>query len=285
MLITHNQMPLKRFLFGRKRRFGVAYYHIEANKPPLKTFNAFLSPILFTWKALVPPSVKYFGSACILGLCLTKIHPNVLFTVGPPVVLSAWFSKRHLSSQTYKKELQTILASNAFDNPDTLIELQPYDESDADLVLNGIESEFDLFKTQIADIVTRRMRDYASIESNGKLLLVDSNGQFCLHLSKAYIETFVLLKADVVVDETSHLVNFMKLSMPLFSLRQDKIKKATVEIYLLQVPETVLEYKMVLKITPYQWVNAGTRPIVITSVPGGKMKSETIKKSEADSAV
>ena len=100
-----------------------------------------------TWNALIPPSVKYFGAACTLGLVLTKIHPNVLFTVGPPLLLSVWFLNRQIASRRYRNELQVIMpvTAEAFSEKNDKIQLKSYDESDEELVLKGIESEFDFF--------------------------------------------------------------------------------------------------------------------------------------------
>jgi hypothetical protein len=237
-----------------------------------------------TWNALIPPSAKYFGAACTLGLALTKVHPNVLFTVGPPVLLSVWFVNRQLAARRYKNELLVIMPVTAegFSQVNDKIQLKKYDETDEELVIKGIESEFDFFKTQIAELVVRRIRDYASIESNRNLLLVDENGQFCLHLSEDYIETFIVLKAEIKLGESFQLVDFIKLSMPLFASRQDKVKRATVEIHLLQVPGTDLEYKITLRITPYKLWASKRESIVITSLPGGPMKSEYITKSSPD---
>lgn len=287
MLITHHQIPLRRFLLGKRATIGTRGYRIEANKPPAKSYTCLLSPVSMTWNALIPPSVKYFGAACTLGLALTKIHPNVLFTVGPPLLLSVWFLSRQIASRRYRNELLVIMPVTAegFSGKNDKIQLKTYDESDEELVLKGIESEYDFFKTQIAELVARRIRDHASIESNRNLLLVDKNGQFCLHLSENYIETFIVLKAEIKLEETSQLVDFIKLSMPLFASRQDKVKKATVEVYLLQVPGTDLEYKITLRITPYKLWTSKSEAIVITSLPGGPMKSEYITKSKPDITV
>ena len=93
------------------------------------------------------------------------------------------------------------------------------------------------------------------------------------------------LKGEIKLEESTQLVDFIKLSMPLFASRQDKVKKATVAIYLLQVPGTDMEYKITLRITPYKLWTSKNESIVITSLPGGPMKSEYITKFKPDITV
>lgn len=157
-----------------------------------------------------------------------------------------------------------------FEDKGSCIEMKDYDETDERLIREGIETQFDYFKRQITELVTRRMRDYGS---DGKaLLLVDTNGQFRLHLSEHYVETFVLLRAEVSTEKGPEVVDFIKLSMPLFESRHHSTKRATVEVYLLQVPQTKNQYRSVLRISPYlMWPK---ERIVIGSLPGGLMTSQ-----------
>lgn len=165
-----------------------------------------------------------------MALGLTHIHPDVLITVTPPALGSAYMLYR----RNEKKNYNELLGMALLRVQDTLavVNVPQYDETDIKLALKGIDSEFDYFLSVVLPKIEGRIVDYlVKVELEGKLAqelkeLIDENGQVNVHLSSSP-ETFVSLKAEYpgrnldldlgVNPENNHQTVYESAETPIFS--------------------------------------------------------------------
>lgn len=252
MLITHNQIPLSRIIFGKRisnKWFGNkrCYYN-----PPRKSFNSSLTPVTYFWNEKVPINLKYGVGILSLAMGVANIHHNILITVFPPIAVVGYLAYKKAIESNYKKEVTFIKPKSLSDvSDDEIIDLKPYDETSVDNVMKGIENSFDFFKTQIVEIIEQVIKNHVSKGGNNNSLFLDTNNQFIINVFENNIENFIVLSIEL----DSKTVKFIKFGIPFYKDKSIKKQRlGVIEAYLMEIPteEQVEKYKMKLKITPYK---------------------------------
>ncbi|ODV79012.1 uncharacterized protein CANTADRAFT_26094 [Suhomyces tanzawaensis NRRL Y-17324] len=250
--------------------------------PPRNSYIPTKTPIQAFWYNRVPSSVKYFGLIGLSAFTFTHVHPNVLVTVGPPVLVAGYYGYKQLMKRIYQRETKKLTEVKPGND---IVQIRKYDESEMYNVLNGLENQFQHFTHQILEVAEKRIVDYViEVETRGLLenrtvtsisqMFMDENHQISVHLGKD-LETFVMLK----VGED----DFIKLSLPFYDSNDRKRRLGTVQIYLLQQEskneaESFIQYRMGIEIS--QYMKPGS--IFFTSVGEGVYKSKVLLDNESD---
>lgn len=221
--------------------------------PPRKSFYSCKNVILNFWLNRVLVNFKYGLGLVGTGVTLANVHPNILFTVLPPVGVASYFTYRKLVESIYNKEASVIKPHNTEELYQDTIEIPKYDPGDIKTVLDGIENEFDYFKAQIYKIVNTRIKD--TVSPTDTMFVHDNQIQFKL----GDIENFIVLKLKVEFEDFNKKLDFIKFAMPVLN---GKTRKGIVEVYLLKLPEPIEEeemklndvYRFKMVTTPYELI-------------------------------
>lgn len=217
---------------------------------PRKSFVSIKSPLSKFYFG-ISPNLKYATALITSAFTIANIHPSILATLGPPVGVLSFFIYRRAIQWQYNKNVEVIRPKSYGDLTSDTIEINKYDETDVNNVLNGIESEFDSFQDQILKKVDERIKSSITEES----IFIDANGQVNYKLGD--IENFVLLKLPVEFEEFKGLLEFVKFGVVLQGesglLKESRL--AIAEVYLVKVPEEeddkTIKYKMKVFVYPY----------------------------------
>lgn len=264
--------------------------------PPVKSYRVNKSPIDLIWNYKIPLSAKYFSGLLAGSYGLTHVHPNVLVTLGPPVIIGSYIAYRYYHKTQFEKLFNKIKPKNieAWENESDSIRIERYDEQDIGNVIQGVENEFDNFRAQIMQLTETRILDYISnirghSRSNEEIvkLFIDENDQFNINLDDSNIETFINIKVEAPkfdLQETNHITDFIKLSTPFYSSKdiENRERLGIVSIYLLEVPQegkSYQEFKIMIEIEKYSIINK--HKLIIKEIPGGKVyKSDKLLKKK-----
>lgn len=311
MLITHQQIPLRRWILNKSVGLSSVFARNYSSLPPRKSYHANLSPISLLWNTKVSPTFKYCSLIAILSISMSHIHPNIIVTVGPPVLLGSWYLYSKWMKLQYATETEKLIpkSKKEFNSKDNDIIIKKYNEAEISNVLNGIDNEFDNFKRQVVDIIERRIIDYIISNEDQRndmfSLFIDENKQVSIKLSENDIETFILLSASVpdfdsIEDNEASLSqserkfqDFIKLSLPFFSSKDTSNRKrlGTIECYLLEMSNTQetdhIKYKILIEISPYKWFVTSKEKLTIKYIEGegvynSKMFNEAKKSRESE---
>lgn len=234
---------------------------------PRKSYGANLTPLSLTWYNKVPSTAKAFSAIILSALSVINIHPDILFTIGPPILLSGWYTYTRRDKHLFEKEISKIMPNGILaDEQSGRLYIKKYDETDVKNLKRNVDSIFDNFKVQIVELAERRIFDYISSnleEVKRKLpLIIDENDQITAKLGGDSIETFITLKVEILheASDAKELHNFIKLSVPLY-LNQKLEKRHRIgvaEISLIEIenPDQTdrLAYKYLIEISPYKWI-------------------------------
>lgn len=243
---------------------------------------------------------KYFGLIGLGGFIITHTHPDVMVTVGPPLILGGYWAYTRYQRYLYCRETAKIAGTipkgikktkDPVVIPSGSIRILPYDEALLSNVLLSLENQFDHFKYQIVDLVERRIVDHVvSSRAKGEIasltqLFIDENDQFNVNISENDVETFILLRVGKANDEAiggtnddSCEIPFIKMSLPFYTDSLLRKRLGVIEVYLLEHPaeEPYTEYSMGIEISPYKWMS--TEKLVIGGE--GIMKSRLLETEE-----
>lgn len=237
------------------------------SSPPRKSYGANHTPLSLAWNNKVPSTAKAFSAIILSALSVINIHPDILFTIGPPILLSGWYTYTRRDKHLFKKEISKILPNGKLaDEQSGRLYIKKYDESDVKNLKRNVDSVFDNFKVQILELAERRILDYISSnleEVKGKLpQIIDENDQITAKLGSDSIETFISLKVEILheMSDAKELHSFIKLSVPLY-LNQKLEKRHRIgvaEISLIEIgsPDQIdrLAYKYLIELSPYKWI-------------------------------
>lgn len=307
MLIVHNKIPLKRWIFPKNTRLSTLLARNYASLPPRKSYYANSNPIQLFWNTKVSPTVKYCSLIALLSVSISHIHHDILITAGPPSLLGGWYLYTKWRKLQYSSETQKIVPTSKteFDLKDNNILIKKYDETEISNVLNGVDNEFDNFKRQVVDIIERRIVDYviSNQDQHNEIfsLFIDANNQFSVKLNENDIETFIILSVSVpefekMEDNDINLPSehstkpFVKFSLPFYSSKDASTRKrlGIIECYLLGIndtPETnQIAYKISIEISPYKLFATTKEKLIIRHIEGqGVYKSQMILDEENNS--
>lgn len=311
MLITHLQIPLKRWVPNKPINLRSIFGRNYSSLPPRKSYHANLNPISLLWNTKVSPTFKYCSSIAIVAISMSHIHPNIIITVGPPVLLGSWYLYTKWRKIQYATESQKLIpkSKEQFNSKDNDIIISKYNEAEISNVLNGIDNEFDNFKRQVIEIIERRIIDYIILNQDQHnemfSLFIDENKQVSIKLNENDIETFIVLSApvpdfDSIEDSETrsplqqNFQDFIKLSLPFFSSKDASNRKrlGTIECYLLKMNNTqetnFIRYKILIEISPYKWIVESKDKLVIEYIEGegvytSKMFNEAKKSRKSES--
>lgn len=253
------------------RRLGlqqVAFFR-HYSGPPLKRYNGFTNGPSLIWNTLIPAPAKLFGGILTGAITLTHVHPNVVVTLGPPIVLGAYFIMRRLNHHMFLRLLSTVKPSKAskWDDDAIKVRVWKYDEEDAQNVLRGIDNQFQHFEAQVLLLVEKLIVDHVieqeSLQQVTALvsLLLDENKQVVVHLGELP-ETFVTTKAEVVApDGSEQFVEYVRFSVPIYSSKNvhKRLRLGVADVSMLAMPEYGLDqelpyqdYRLAIELTPYK---------------------------------
>ncbi|CAK7918851.1 hypothetical protein CAAN3_25S00716 [[Candida] anglica] len=276
----------------------INWSNVRNYSAPRQSLLTTTSPITKFYHS-ISPSYKYFSIFLLIAATIRHVHPNTLITAGPPVAIGSYYAYRHYhQSYLYKRELLKVYPSTTDKANDTnnQIQIQPYDESDINNVLNGVENEFDSFKSQLLPLLEKKLVDYAILHDNPMGIFMNED-QVSSRLSSD-LETFIVLPIrenllpyneftrDQLLNETNTSIRFskfIKFSLPFFSGRDTTSRKrlATVEVYLLQHEEDPHRYNVSVGITPYG-ILPGRKTLLIDDFEQGGLTSSRGDKAAAD---
>ncbi|CAH6721596.1 hypothetical protein CLIB1444_06S05798 [[Candida] jaroonii] len=174
----------------------------------------------------IPSNFKYGTGLVGVATTIANVHPNILVTLGPPIGISSYFTYRFLIERQYKKDVNIAKTS------EKTIKLENYDETDIDLVLKGINNEFEYFKSNILREIHQLVN---SNIDNDSIFVKDDQ----INYKFGDFENFIVSNYDSK--------KFIKFSMSLFDKSTAK-RLGIMEVYLTEVSED--EYKVKLVITP-----------------------------------
>lgn len=163
--------------------------------PLIKSYSAWKSPISFFWATRIPTIAKAFSGCLAAALSLTHIHPDILITVTPPLAGAGYFLWRKIERLRFNDAV-ALATRNTTENGK--ISVPVYDESDLDLALKGIDSEYGYFLSVVLPKVERQLVDFVIEHHDDTMALqsmIDENGQVNVCLGTTP-ETFVTLKAE-----------------------------------------------------------------------------------------
>uniref|UniRef100_A0A0L0NW31 Uncharacterized protein n=1 Tax=Candidozyma auris TaxID=498019 RepID=A0A0L0NW31_CANAR len=252
--------------------------------PPLKSYHGLKSPLSLIW-ARSPSQLKVFTGVLATGLAIANLHPSTIVTLGPPLGVLSWYSRKWYEKEEYTRLVNEILPSSLedFERPDQRISLARYDETDVDTAIKGFDDEFLYFKKQILEIVEQRIVDYIAVTAAeakhiSKVLrpLVDENKQVVVHLGQD-LETFVTTRAEVLAVSDDTIVNFTKLSVPYYDSKNAHTRKrlGTVEVSLLEIPsenQSFQDYRISVRLVQNKIIGGATERI-------GALPGHNVQKS------
>lgn len=212
--------------------YGSTLLAVRYVSSPRKLFISNKTLWQFWWNEKIPSAWKYGTGIVSLVGCLVNIHPNLLITIAPPVGVGSYFLYSHLVERKYVQEVEIAKKSSH------TIKVPKYDESNIDLIVEGIDNEYDYFKSvvflKVSDVIN------SNLPLNYEQLFIDQNRQVIWKLGN--IENFVVLKID---DNT-----FIKMGVEF--LRNQRV--GVVDIYLVDKSEDSNEnqniYDVTVMITP-----------------------------------
>ncbi|CAH2355610.1 hypothetical protein CLIB1423_29S01090 [[Candida] railenensis] len=266
----------KNIIYSSRLGFRLPVRHYSS-LPPRASLHSDLSPVSIFWHQRFPTAYKYFSLVVASAGTLRYIHPNTLITIGPPLAVGSWFIyKWYKHSYSYKREIAKIYPKSTLEasDPNNQILMKPYDEASVENVLNGIEDEFDSFKTQILPLIESKLIDYAILKNNNPLGIFkrreDGNDEQLTCKLGDDFETFIVLplidkylpyneyQRDLMESTEGRIEfdKFIKFSVPFYSSKDSTTRKrlATVEVYLLQHVNTDSEnqlYKISVELVKY----------------------------------
>lgn len=194
----------------------------DAMRKSFFTSKSWLSRLWFK----VPSNFKYGTGLVGVATTIANVHPNILITLGPPIGISSYFTYRYFIERQYKKDV------NIAKTGQKTIKLQKYDESDIDLVLKGINNEFEYFKSNIL----REIHQLVNLNIDNDSIFVKDDQ---INHKLGDFENFIVSNYDSM--------KFIKFSMSLFDKSTLK-RLGIMEVYLTEIGED--EYKTKLVITP-----------------------------------
>lgn len=236
--------------------------------PPLKRYSGLKNwPQLF-WHTQVPAPAKLFSGILAGALSLTHIHPNTLATVGPPLLVGAFFANRRLNHARYLRLVEIVRPKNASDWDDNSrkVRIWKYNEADVANVVRGLENSFEHYQAQMLELVAKKIVDFAIDHDEGLAsrlvaLFLDENRQVVVHLGEN-LETFVATQAEVVApDGSEHISEFQRFSVAIYSSKNVSTRKrlGVADVSVLSVPVTDVEaetdyqdYRISIDITPFE---------------------------------
>ena len=244
-------------------------FHRQLRSPPRASLVLLVSPIQQAFFK-TPPPAKYFSCFIAAAWSLKHLHPNTWITLGPPVAFLGWSARRKWHNKLYTSNILKVFPETIEEAQDenNQILLKPYDESDIENVVQGIESEFDHFRAQLLPLVERKLVDYVVLKGDQLGLFVE-NDQVLARLSgsggaaSTDLDTFMVLpmKEELLpynkytsdlqkgeLERIPQFEKFIKISLPF--LRKEK-RVSTVEIYLLQHKDNANLYKLAVGIAKY----------------------------------
>ncbi|KAK6199428.1 uncharacterized protein RJT21DRAFT_3225 [Scheffersomyces amazonensis] len=272
---------------------------IPTSLPPRKSYQANTTGLSLLWNKIIPINVKYFTGIGLFAFSLIHIHPNVLVTVVPPILVGGYFGYRKYIRWIHKISSEKLLKTYSKNSKDDKIQIKKYDESELSNVLKGIENEFDSFKVQLVDIIERRLLDQIIKSRDPQLtrLFIEQSQeseQVSININANDVETWITSKVNVPgeddLSDISILSNFFKFSLPFYSSKDINHRKrlGVIQVYLVEVPtddDSLIynEYQIGIEVTPYSWLTS-SKSIFITSIEGeGITKSKILIDSKSTS--
>lgn len=254
---THKLDQLNSSAFGQ-----VKWGNRFITGPPRKSFISSKNALSVFWYNKAPRTLTFWSGLFVTGTAIANLHPNFIFTLGPPIIASGYYGYKRIIEYQYRKLLNFIMPKNYKDLYQNVIEIPKYDETDYKQLLNDINNEYDHFKYHINKIIKQKLND--NITKFGPMFL-DSNGQVLINLLE--IENFVNLSVEIKLDRENdpdlqqalhqdfhENLPFIKLGIPFYN--KDNTKRlGIIECYLLQLPDTQSEitaYKLKLLVFPYK---------------------------------
>lgn len=194
-MLKHNSVFRVGVTHLSSRNFSSALVCSHAT-PLIKSYGAWKSPVALFWATRVPLIAKAFSGCLFAAVSLTHIHPDVLITVTPPLAAAGFLLWQKIQRQNFDDAV-ALAAHNVSEK--NCISVPVYDESNLDLALQGIDSEYDHFLKVVLPKVERRLVDFLiehHYEIDALKPMIDENGQVTVSLASTP-ETFVTLKAEV----------------------------------------------------------------------------------------
>lgn len=272
---------------------------------PIKSYQGITNPIRLFWHHKMPTTTKYFSYMISLAFILTHYHPNTLVTVGPPLVLAGWLGYKNWFKYNLNQLIKVVTPIDLADteNEGKMVNIEKYDETSVENVLNNIENEFDNFKVQILQLVERRIVDYivdmrrrGTVNEDRFKMFIDENDQFNINLSHSNVETFITSKVELPVfteqssvDPDTVITDLIKLSLPIYSIKDLNADKrlAVVEVTLLEIPteetSNFQQFRIRIEIKPYTFFAKEGDTIVIDEMNGIYESDKLIHAKKDDS--
>lgn len=239
----------------------------------------------------MPLTAKYFGVVGLTAYTLTHVSHEMMFTLGPPLLVAGYFGYKWYHQRLWKTETGKIMNKDV-----DIVRIRSYDETEVANVLQGLDSQFDHFKRNIIDVVERKIIDYVvqqkSNEQDGEVEKLFINGdQISININENELETFVVLK--IVPPEfpkqevySNDLVDFIKLTLPFYSSKNTRSRKrlGIIQVYLLENPQDdrlFHEYNMEIEIVPTRFISP--KSITLDKIYNDKiLKSQMLKDYEGE---
>lgn len=247
--------------------------------PLLKQYSPFKTPLSLLWATKVPAIAKAFSGVVALAMSLTNIHPDVLITAGPPLLGAGYIAYRKHEKRKYLRALELVLKLRANALESDIIEVARYDETDLDLALKGIDSEYEYFLSVVVPRIESRVVDFLVLQELEGLVvpalsqLIDENGQVNLNVA-SMPETFVTLKAEYpqptdLVLQTTPIVSFISFSIPFYDSKDPQTRKrlGVLQVSMLEHPKNSEQdtgsifYDVGIQIWPY---TSFSKPVSVT---------------------
>lgn len=218
--------------------------------PPRKLYFGDCTPVQRWWHQQVPQQIKYFAGLASVAWAIANVHYDYLVSFVPPVSIGGYFGYKWWHRKVFGDNLVVV------DKPDMpRVKMAQYDELLVTNVLRGIENEFDYYRVQLLELLTRQVTEYVATNPDlaiGKMFL--RQGQFNVNFGD--METFVFVNAPVP-DQAYTTREFIKYSVPFYSSKtvETRARVGVAEVYLLEVNRSQLfvEYNVAVDIRPYKW--------------------------------
>ena len=248
--------------------------------PPRKLYFSDCTPIQYWWHQKVPQQVKYFAGLAGVAWTIANVHYDYLVSFVPPVSVGGYFGYKWWHRKVYNENLAIV------DKPEMpRVKLAQYDELLVTNVLRGIENEFDYYKVQLMELLTRQVTEYVAKNPDltiGSMFL--RQGQFNVNFGD--METFVFVNAPVP-DQAYATREFIKYTVPFYSTKtlETRARVGVVEVYLLETNRSRLfvEYNVAVDVRPYKW---GSSPHNWLPLPEGveELEELQLREDEAEEA-
>lgn len=224
-------------------------FYSEYSGPLIKSYNALKTPISVFWATKIPPAAKTFSAVVLFAALLGSIHPDLIITAMPPIVIGGPLLYKRYEQMQYRKAL--VLALLLRDLLHEPFKVTPYNESDLNLVKKGIESEYDYFLSLAHPYIETRMMDYLLKCELQEVVcsfldgLIDENGQVNVHMEDSP-ETFVMLQAEYPPLESElqmqpQVVDFISFSIPFYDTKDptSRTRLGVFQVSMIQRPRTM----------------------------------------------